>query len=44
MVHPLVEKAVPSNAVFTDTTYSILDGELSEKKNSIYMTQKPKEV
>ena len=30
VVHPLVEAAVPSNAVFTDTTYSIGDGGLTQ--------------
>jgi hypothetical protein len=29
--HPLVEKAVPSNAVFIDTTYSVGDNGLTEK-------------
>jgi len=35
-----VETAVPQNAVFTDTTYSIKDGELSEKNfTSAYKTK-----
>lgn len=29
--HPLVEKSVPSNAVFIDTTYEVEDGGLTEK-------------
>ncbi len=28
--HPVVGKEVPSNAIFTDTTYSVGDGQLSE--------------
>jgi hypothetical protein len=30
IVHPLVESAVPSGAVFTDTTYAVEDGALTE--------------
>ena len=30
VAHPLVETAVPVNALFTDTTYVVQDGELSE--------------